>query len=867
MKTFRKLVATGLFVSLSWGFAGCGKKQETNEPWVKSTQGDSIADDRPSAEDPTLKTVSIRVTQTLSKRGLFDRDFFYSANLQYSSFYSEDEDLYLQSLTLNPVIVRFRIQGSELHLVANQDHKFPSDVNHPEQLIGRFAILEETQDSLTVRHLNSGLYLSQLFSAASLDGTLQHVGTSSAVAPRDLWIRSSKYEKKDQLLLQETSVILQSGIIAEFMEYLFPKSMMDPGQSFEKILLDDPTNADSTPGLGSSARATRYRLLPGDVFFQAEDKVAYAQHYDLERPFGWNPSILKPGAKPTIDWYVTANIPNEFLKPVSQAVEGWNRYFEKMTGVARPVVRFMGRLPKDVRIGDPRYNVINWDRRSEAGSAYETQSSDPFTGKQIHSLIYMPLSWYYTGTDFWKNGRAIDPIKKGSKMKSAPKSTQELIRSIGFSAQTDLKCSKNLHSALPVLKSGTLGSTDIEVFGIQLLKQTLFHEVGHALGLSHNFKGSLSYDPSLPEAERMFSDSIMDYNQYEIERQAFDGVDSEKGPLLEYDRQALSAIYNQGADIRAQDPELPVCDDPEADAEAGGVDPYCLRYDVEKEPTLSIERAVRRIHDAQIPGDTTLIEALGRIPALELGQAAAAKVVTAADAMALKESLAESMTGPLRFFAFAGRASFSRSIRLNLQSLRSFSFLPESANETQIRLRVMDGIQKFLAMDHLPQHVLDAYAQAGQEIQKKILDVPGFKKLSTSEQKAWLSDFSELAKENLESFLKSETSGLPRARAALLSDLTYYAKAPYFMGTLTGLKGFWDSEDQILTILAETVQEAASSTIERSMAAESLASFGKRLSAQPYLKRALKTLHKHWKKAKTGLERDEVEKLIATLTQ
>src|SRR5690606_34977672 len=73
---------------------------------------------------------------------------------------------------------------------------------------------------------------------------------------------------------------------------------------------------------------------------------------------------------------------------------------------------------------------------------------------------------------------------------------------------------------------------DPETFARQLLKGVLFHEVGHALGLAHNFKGSLAFDPD--DAGKVFTNSIMDYNQYNEEEGVFESVDSGHGPLLEY---------------------------------------------------------------------------------------------------------------------------------------------------------------------------------------------------------------------------------------------------------------------------------------------------------------------------------------------
>ena len=122
-----------------------------------------------------------------------------------------------------------------------------------------------------------------------------------------------------------------------------------------------------------------------------------AEHFDISQTPA-NPTG-------TIDWYVTPNITDEELKPVQLAVEGWNRYFKSFNGIQRKVVRFKGRLPEGIHLGDPRYNVINWDSRLVAGAAYETQATDPSTGKQSHSLIYMPAAWLQIGFDYWKNGQ------------------------------------------------------------------------------------------------------------------------------------------------------------------------------------------------------------------------------------------------------------------------------------------------------------------------------------------------------------------------------------------------------------------------------------------------------------------------------
>jgi hypothetical protein len=43
--------------------------------------------------------------------------------------------------------VFFRVNGKELQLVSDNHRLYPSDVNHPEQIVSRYQILSETPDS------------------------------------------------------------------------------------------------------------------------------------------------------------------------------------------------------------------------------------------------------------------------------------------------------------------------------------------------------------------------------------------------------------------------------------------------------------------------------------------------------------------------------------------------------------------------------------------------------------------------------------------------------------------------------------------------------------------------------------------------
>ncbi|RYZ94834.1 MAG: hypothetical protein EOP11_25815, partial [Proteobacteria bacterium] len=286
--------------------------------------------------------------------------------------------------------------------------------------------------------------------------------------------------------------------------------------------------------------------------------------------------LVKDGAP--IRWYASSNTPEKFINDVKNGVEGWNRYSQAMWG--RDLVRFEGRMPEGAKIGDPRYNVVVWDEVAEAGAAYESQNADPFTGIQTNSMIYLPAAWVNIGKDYWKNASRTEDasVAREAALKSLLAS-----RKLGGRA-VPINCVEGAH--MHVDMSAKLNP---EAFGRELLRGTLFHEVGHALGLAHNFKGSLSFDP---ESGKGFSTSIMDYNHFNEESAAFDGPEVSTGPLLEYDRQMISVLYNDAKDIKDSDAVVPACNDTEADSTAGGVDPLCLRYDIGHDPTAQALRAI-----------------------------------------------------------------------------------------------------------------------------------------------------------------------------------------------------------------------------------------------------------------------------------
>ena len=313
----------------------------------------------------------------------------------------------------------------------------------------------------------------------------------------------------------------------------------------------------------------------------------------------------------------------------------------------------------------------------------------------------------------------------------------------------------------------------------------------------------------------MFSTSIMDYNDYEIERAAFTDPNSADGPQLEYDRQALSAIYNKMADVKSADKVLPACNDAEADTEdSGAVDPLCIRYDIEKDPTLSVVTALNRVTMEKMPGDVTLVEALSNVAAMVLSADALSKVTSEADAKVLFSKFSSAIKGAMSFYFVGGKASVSRTVRTNVKSLYVFEkdVLPADYSELEMRERAFSGVQAVVSMKTLPEVVKKKLAELSASSNALILKT-GFGASIAADSVVKIG----------EDFEKNSTKGLLKLRSTILATIANNATLPFYLSNLM------DFETALTTILFETVTDTTALPQERLVAAKSLASYQTRL--------------------------------------
>lgn len=565
-------VVTSVTVTSEPGVVGSlpeQKRAPANEALV-------FVDAAAAAATPASEHVSGQIT--LKKSEIFDRVFLYGFDLQYSATGDAKLSLLNQSMALGHVPATFRQIGDQLQLLADNRRLFESDVNHPETLINEYKIVRETASELTITLDSPGMLLHKT------------VNGPEAKAPLKTWLRSIDYVADGNYILQESAIMLENGEVQTYMESLFPRETLVPK---DYVAIED--NREENPD------SARFMLIGNEKVFVEREKtngVPVRQQTQFANRFNL------ASDKSTIDWYVTPNIPDDFMKELKSGIEGWNRYFQDQLG--RDVMVFKGRLPAGVKLGDPRYNIVNFDTVAQAGAAYESQASDPYTGIQSHSVIYMPYAWYNIAVKL-VTARETPEVEISTAeltAKLSPKSPEALFGQ----AHKVLACARDAGEiaggpnqlVLAKAESDADRKKIVDDFGRRVFISTLFHEVGHSLGLGHNFKGSLAFDGAKPVGDaNPTSFSVMDYNYYQHEIDLFKEIGGVEGPKLEYDRQIISYLYNNGKDIKPTDRKVAACNDDDADSVDGGIDLTCIRYDAETNPILGMQHAIGRFANAK----------------------------------------------------------------------------------------------------------------------------------------------------------------------------------------------------------------------------------------------------------------------------
>lgn len=274
--------------------------------------------------------------------------------------------------------------------------------------------------------------------------------------------------------------------------------------------------------------------------------VRYINRWHLEKQ---NPTApLSPPKEPIVFW-IENTVPQAYRSAVRQGILMWNRAFEKIGFQGAIEARQM----PDYALWDPedvRYNTIRWTDSFDGGVAIGPSRVNPFTGQILDADVLIDANFVRSAKLNYRS--IVQPDPEGSLQRSLQvglpwyqltrnpsicepetgraylenfdfrdrfntlvsiDSPQMIDRCYGLEAVQQLAIGA---TTLSMLYNVLPGGPEMRVFVQQYISHLVAHEVGHVLGLRHNFHGSTLRSPEelnnvAITREQGLTGSIMDY--------------------------------------------------------------------------------------------------------------------------------------------------------------------------------------------------------------------------------------------------------------------------------------------------------------------------------------------------------------------
>ena len=333
-----------------------------------------------------------------------------------------------------------------------------------------------------------------------------------------------------------------------------------------------------------------------------EDRfVRYINRWQLEKA---DPkAAVSPPKKPIVFW-IEKTVPYRYRQPIRDGIEAWNAAFEQ-AGFASAIEVRQQPEKTDWDPEDVNYNTFRWIT-SGRGFAMGPSRVNPRTGQILDADIIFDADFVkHWQTEFetftpqsiaWLTG-GLDPIGVGGISRSAAGcGCGHCSLFAGHSYQTALGVTALVATATPAVSE-----KEKEKLVRQGLKQVAMHELGHTLGLRHNFKGSslatlAEINAADPGKRKPASTSVMDYIPVNIVPSGQPQAAYYPTQLGVYDVWAIEYGYKPLPGSRPQDekdglekiasrsgePLLAFATD--EDTESGDPDPLSNRYDLGSDP-------------------------------------------------------------------------------------------------------------------------------------------------------------------------------------------------------------------------------------------------------------------------------------------
>ena len=315
-----------------------------------------------------------------------------------------------------------------------------------------------------------------------------------------------------------------------------------------------------------------------------------------------DPAAASSLVKTPVVYWLDKNIPEKYRQAVREGVLAWNLAFEKIGLQGALQVKQQTPADEPTAMG-ARHAVIHWFSGADVGFAIGPSQADPRTGEILRADIGMSdvfaRSARRTFVEDWESAAQRPHLHGGHESHGA--------HDAQFCNYAH-DAAHELHFAMDWLQSLGLAmdGPQADKLAQQYVKDVIMHEVGHTLGLRHNFRASTVYslaqlqDPRFTR-EHGLSSSVMDYLPFNLSPANDNQGDYVMGVLGVYDHWAIAYGYSLFesaqeaaglAQITAQStrPELAYATDEDAGGLTEGIDPDVNRFDLGSDPLAYYKR-------------------------------------------------------------------------------------------------------------------------------------------------------------------------------------------------------------------------------------------------------------------------------------